>query len=218
MPHGRLQIARIATSTRERLDALRTAGGVVDRAQHEMEAPQDFVGREPREALAQRGDERAAGLIEVVGDELREQRGVFRGQHTPQTRELVLVLGALNLGERGPDERLDDGLELQTGTARVGQQLQTLAVEAWRSGVGKPRRAIRPCRGSGNPRATSSRQPRRQSCGPRRRRIHVRQTAARPQPGAVRASRRRAVRAASIRARGAGWWSRPNHTAGLNGR
>ena len=74
MPHRGLDISGVAASPRERLDALRTAGGVVDRAQHEVEPPQDFVGGHIRQALAQRRDEGAARLVEVVGDELREER------------------------------------------------------------------------------------------------------------------------------------------------
>ena len=64
-----------------------------------------------RQALAQRGDECAARLVEVVGDELREERDVFGREHGAQTGELVPAVGALDLGERRPDERLDHGLE-----------------------------------------------------------------------------------------------------------
>ena len=55
MPNGFLEVARIAASARERLDALRAAGRVVNRAEHEVESPQDLVRRELRQAFAQRG-------------------------------------------------------------------------------------------------------------------------------------------------------------------
>ena len=77
MTNDGLEVARVATSSRECLDALRAARRVVDRAEHEVEPPEDLVRRELRQAFAQRRDECPARLIEVVGDELRQQRGVF---------------------------------------------------------------------------------------------------------------------------------------------
>ena len=129
MPHRGLDIARIAAATREGLDALRAARGVVDRAQHEVEPPEDLVGGQRRQALPQRRDKGAARLVEVVGDELREERRVFGRDHGAQARVLVAAVAALNLGERGPDEGFDHGLERQSRSPCLGEQAQALGVE-----------------------------------------------------------------------------------------
>ena len=219
MPHGGLDIAGVAASPRERLDALRTAGRVVDRPQHEMEAPQDLVRGQLRQALAQRGDEGAAGLVEVVGDELREERRIFGGQHGAQPGVLILAVAALDLGEGGPDERLDHRLELQAGAPGFASAAVNARRSASCNAAGTPRRAGHPCRGSSSPPTTSSPRPRRQSFAPRRPRSRARRTGARRRPGAARGSRRRADRAASKSgaARGIGGHRRYD-TAGLHKR
>jgi hypothetical protein len=55
--HRVVDIGRITSTTREGFDPLRAARRVVDRAEHEVEAPQHVVGGQLRQALAQRGDE-----------------------------------------------------------------------------------------------------------------------------------------------------------------
>jgi hypothetical protein len=87
-----------------------------------VEPPQDLVGRELGQAFAQRGDEDSAGLVEVVGDELGEQRRVFGSQHRAQTRELILAVASLDYCERGPHEGLDHRFQPQARAASVGQQ------------------------------------------------------------------------------------------------
>ena len=190
MPHGGLDITGIAASARERLDALRAARGVVDRPQHEMESPQDLVGGQFRQALAQRRDERAAGLVEVVGDELRKERRVFGRQHGAQA-------GVLDSGPRRPGSRRGRGGRTPRSRTRAAGRCAAprsatadARRSAWCSAVGTPRRAGRPCRGSSTPPATSSRPPRRQSSAPRLRRSRVRRTSARRRPAAARVSRR----------------------------
>ena len=122
MPHRGLDIARIAAAAREGLDALRAARGVVDRAQHEVEPPQDLVGGQRRQALPQRRDEGAARLVEVVGDELREERASLR----PRSWRAGASTGC---GRRRPESR----------RARAGRTLRSRTRASGRRGV--PRRA-----------------------------------------------------------------------------
>src|SRR5207245_11553127 len=51
VPEGGLDIAGIAESVRDGFDALRAAGGVINRPEHEVEPPQDLADGQLRQAL-----------------------------------------------------------------------------------------------------------------------------------------------------------------------
>ena len=71
----------VAPPLREGLDPVRAGGGVVDRAEHEMKSPEHFVARELGQAFAKRVDKLAARGVEILGDKLVEEFGIFRGQN-----------------------------------------------------------------------------------------------------------------------------------------
>ena len=79
--HVLRSVRGVAPPLREGLDSVRTGGGVVDRAEHEMKAPKHFVARELGQAFAKRVDKLGARGVEILGDKLVEQFGVFRGQN-----------------------------------------------------------------------------------------------------------------------------------------
>jgi hypothetical protein len=74
-------VRRVAPPLRKGLDPVRAGGGVIDRAEHEMKSPEHFVARELGQAFAKRIDKLAARGVEILGDKLVEQFGIFRGQN-----------------------------------------------------------------------------------------------------------------------------------------
>ena len=72
----------VAPSLREGLDSVRTGGGIVDRAEHKMKPPEYFVARELGEAFAERVDKLGTRRVEILGNKLVQQLGIFRGQNS----------------------------------------------------------------------------------------------------------------------------------------
>ena len=89
MLEGVLEVPGAAASLRKGLDPLRAGGRVIDRPEHEVEPPEDLVGRHLRKTLAQRRHERPAGHIEILGDQLIEQRRVLRSEDGAEAAETL---------------------------------------------------------------------------------------------------------------------------------
>ena len=115
---------------REGLDPLGAGDRVVDRAEHEVEAPEDLVGRHVRQALTKCGHERPARHVEVVGDQLVEQGRIFRREDGAKPAEARLAVTGLDLGQGRAHERFDDGFELEAFPPGLAEQLQPFGVEA----------------------------------------------------------------------------------------
>ena len=81
MFHVFRNVCRVASPLREGFNPVRPGGRVVDRAEHEMKSPEHFITREFGQAFAKRVDKLATRGVEILGDKLVEQLGIFRGQN-----------------------------------------------------------------------------------------------------------------------------------------
>ena len=107
-----VDVAGIAASSRERLDPLRAASPSSRSSRARSGTATAPVCGQLRQTLTQRGDERPARPVEVLGHELRQERRVLGGQHGAQPPGLFCPSPAAESRRARPDKGVDHRLEL----------------------------------------------------------------------------------------------------------